>query len=443
MNPTRPRTAARAAGTLAVLAALVLAAASSAYGSTAPRAAAAGNVPLVGANISDIQPSPLGEADQEIERAAALHATVVRSELAWSTFQPSSPASTDPGAVAYLDRLVSDAAAHNIRVILLVDSSPCWASTAPAAVLRGCQRIHTRANGYPPRDPNEYAAFVAYLAQRYGAHLAAIEIWNEPDHSNEQFFAGPEKATRYAALLRAAYPAIKQANPNVAVIAGSLVGSNGVFLRALYAAGIKGYYDGLAVHYYTLTLASVRSIRAVQLANGDQTPLWLDEFGWTSCFPRLRIQAEQPCVTEAIQARDLSDVLRALSPTSYIAAEVIYKLRDSPSENFGVLFHSGARKRSFSALAKVFASPFGPVSRVRLKLRRRSGRVLASGSGPVGDFMQLEAFKSGKLRYRATFVLDRFNRYSIRLPRTLGTRGLHVRVFQFWSGPARGAQRSI
>ena len=57
--------------------------------------------------------------------------------------------------------------------------------------------------------------------------------------------------------------------------------------------------------------------------------------------------------------------------------------------------------------------------------------------------MQLEAFKSGKLRYRATFVLDRFNRYSIRLPRTLGTRGLHVRVFQFWSGPARGAQRSI
>jgi len=227
------------------------------------------------------------------------------------------------------------------------------------------------------------------------------------------------------------------------VIAGSLVGSNGVFLRALYEAGIKGYYDGLAIHYYNLTLASVRAIRAVQLANGDQTPLWLDEFGWTSCFPRLRIQAEQPCVTEAIQASDLRDILRALSPTSYIAAEVIYKLRDSPSENFGVLFHSGAHKRSFRALAKVFASPFGPVSRVRLKLQRRSGRVLASGSGPVGDFMQLEAFKSGKLRYRATFVLDRFNRYSIRLPRTLGTRGLRVRVYQFWSGPARGAQRRI
>ena len=55
-------------------------------------------------------------------------------------------------------------------------------------------------------------------------------------------------------MLRAAYPAIKQANPSVPVLAGSLVGSNGVFLRALYAAGIKGYYDGLAVHFYNLTL---------------------------------------------------------------------------------------------------------------------------------------------------------------------------------------------
>ncbi len=74
-------------------------------------------------------------------------------------------------------------------------------------------------------------------------------------------------------MLRAAYPAIKQANPNVPVLAGSLVGSNGVFLRALYAAGIKGYYDGLAVHFYNLTLGSLRAIHEVQLANGDTKPL--------------------------------------------------------------------------------------------------------------------------------------------------------------------------
>ena len=101
-------------------------------------------------------------------------------------------------------------------------------------------------------DSAHYAAFVALLAQRYGDQLAAIEVWNEPDQANEHYFAGPEKPQRYAAILRAAYPAIKQAAPSVPVLGGSLVGSNGLFLRALYAAGIKGYYDGLAVHFYNL-----------------------------------------------------------------------------------------------------------------------------------------------------------------------------------------------
>ncbi len=186
---------------------------------------------------------------------------------------------------------------------MMVDSSPCWASSAPASLLRACMPGgSSKANAWPPSNPATYAAFVAYLAQRYGTRLAAIEVWNEPDQANEHYFAGPEKPQRYAAILRAAYPAIKQANPSVPVLAGSLVGSNGVFLRALYAAGIKGYYDGLAVHFYTLTLASLRSIHEVQLANGDTKPLWLDEFGWSSCWPRYRIQQEQACVTPQIQA---------------------------------------------------------------------------------------------------------------------------------------------
>jgi hypothetical protein len=57
--------------------------------------------------------------------------------------------------------------------------------------------------------------------------------------------------------------------------------------------------------------------------------------------------------------------------------------------------------------------------------------------------MELEGFVGGVPRYRALFTLDRFNRYSIALPTVLGTRGLRVRVFQFWAGSARAAQRSI
>jgi hypothetical protein len=411
---------------------------------TVPRAHLSSTPPLGGVNVVGVGLAPLPEADEAIAQARALHAKVVRTEVPWSVMEPRGAGLVDPRSLAFADRLVSDAAANGIGVIMLVDSSPCWVSSAPASLQRACVPGRwSKANAWPPANPASFAPFVAYLAQRYGTRLAAIEIWNEPDQANEDYFAGPEKPQRYAAVLRAAYPAIKQANPNVPVLAGSLVGANGVFLRALYAAGIKGYYDGLAVHFYSLTLASLRSIHEVQLANGDTKPLWLDEFGWSSCYPRQKIQQEQACVTKQIQAANMADTIRALAHTAYIAAAVLYKLQGSPQEEFGVLSASGARKPAFTALSQVLASPFGRVSPITLSLRMRGGRVRASGSGPVGDYMELEAFQGSVLRYRALFTLNRFNRYSITLPSALPTSGLRVRVYQYWAGTGRAARQSI
>jgi hypothetical protein len=401
-------------------------------------------LPLGGVNIVGVGPEPLGTADRVIAQAHALGAKVVRTIVPWSMLEPRGASQIEPRALAFADRLVGDAAASGIRVIMTVDSSPCWASSASAALLRKCAPGQpSKATAWPPGNPADYAAFVAYLAQRYGTRLAAIEIWNEPDQANQLYFAGPNKPQRYAIILRAAFPAIKRANPNVPVLAGSLVGSNGVFLRALYAAGIKGYYDGLAMHFYTLTLASLRSIREVQLANGDTKPLWLDEFGWSSCWPRYKTQQEQACVTPQTQALNITNTFRSLARTPYIAAEVLYQLQGSVSENFGVLNANGAGKPAFAALSRVLLSPFGRISPITLSLRKRGGRVQASGSGPVGDYMELEAFQGSVLRYRALFVLDRFNHYSIVLPSALPTSGLRVRVYQYWAGVGRGAQKRI
>jgi hypothetical protein len=401
--------------------------------------------PLGGVNIGPVSSSAsLAGLAREIALAHSLHAKLVRIEVPWSELEPLVPNQIEPRALAYLDRLTSDAAADGIGVIAMVESSPCWATSAPASLLQTCvPGRSSKANSWPPSNPASYAAFVAFLAQRYGTRLAAIEVWNEPDQSNEDYFAGPEKPQRYAAVLRAAYPAIKQADPSVPVLAGSLVGANGVFLRDLYAAGIKGYYDGLSVHYYTLTIASLRSLHEVQVANGDTKPLWLNEFGWTSCYPRHKIQEEQGCVSAQTQATNLTNTFRSLAHTPWVAAVIDYKLQDNPGEEFGALTSMGKHKPAFAALSKVFTSPFGPVSPVTLSLRKRAGRVLASGSGPVGDYMELEAFRGSALRYRALFVLNRFNRYSIKLPSALGTSGLRVRVYQYWAGVASAAQRTI
>jgi hypothetical protein len=412
---------------------------------SAASAHTATSAPLGGVNIVDLgRGSTTDEADRAISFARQLHAKVVRTELPWAVFEPDGPNRIDADAQTFTDRLMDDAQAAGIHVIVNVDSSPCWASSAPSSLLAHCSpKTHTAANTYPPSDPADYGRFVAFLAQRYAAQLAAIEVWNEPDQANEFYFGGANKAQRYAALLRGAYPAVKLANPQMPVLGGSIVGANGVFLKALYAAGIKGFYDGLSVHFYTLTLAALRATHEVQLANGDHTPLWLNEFGWTSCWPRHKIQQEQACVTKAVQAANLTNTFRALARAPYVASEVVYKLQDSPLEEFGSITARGAHKPAFSALSHVLASPFASPSAVTLSLRSRDGRVLASGGAPVGDFMRLEAFQGSVLRYRVTFELNRFNRYSIALPRVLGSHGLRVRVSQFWSGLAKAAQKTI
>ena len=426
----------------AMLAALLACFAQAGGIATATSARAAADAPLGGVNIVDLgRGSTPDEADRAISFARQLHAEVVRTELPWAVLEPDGPNQIDPGAEAFTDRLMSDAAAAGIHVIANVDSSPCWASSAPASLLARCSpKTHSAANTWPPSDPSDYGRFVALLAQRYAAQLAAIEVWNEPDQANEAYFGGPHKAQRYAALLRGAYPAVKRANQQVPVLGGSIVGANGVFLKALYAAGIKGYYDGLSVHFYTLTLAALRATHEVQLANGDHTPLWLNEFGWTSCWPKHKIQQDQACVTKAVQATNLTNTFRALARTPYVASEVVYKLQDSPLEEFGSIAARGAHKPAFSALSHALVSPFGNASPVKLSLRSSRGRVIASGEAPVGDFMRLEAFQGKLLRYRATFELNRFNRYSVALPRVLGSHGLTVRVSQLWTGLAKAAQ---
>jgi hypothetical protein len=399
--------------------------------------------PLGGVNATGLTyGSSPARVTQEIAWARDLHARTIRVEIPWSTLEPT-PGKIEPGALAFTDSLVNQASAAGIKVVALIMWTPCWASSAPASLLSKCTPNNDgKAQAWPPLDPSTYGSFAAFIAARYSSKLAAIEIWNEPDQSNENYLAGPNKARHYAKILRAAYPAIKRVDPQMTVLGGSLVGSNGAFLRALYAAGIKGYYNGLSVHFYTLVLGSLRYLHEVQLQHGDHTPLWLNEFGWSSCWPRQRIQQEQGCVTKQAQATNLTNVVRETARTPWIAAEIVYSLQGSRAEDFGVVSETGAPKPSFAALSGVFISPFGKPSPVTVQLNRRGGRLVASGSGPVGDYLQLEAFSGRSLRYRSLFTLDRFNRYSLTLPKALGTRNLRVSVFQYWMGTAKAASAS-
>ncbi len=383
------------------------------------------------------------ELDRTIDLAARSGAKIVRVEADWAELEPRAQGERSTAAIVALDRIVMGAASRGMRTLLFVLGTPCWASSAPADVRGSCSgpaANRPEVSRYRPADPGSVVPISTFLAGRYASRLAAFQIWNEPDQSNEKYWAGTNKVATYVAMTRALYGPLKRAAPQVPVLAGSFVGTNGAWLKAMYAAGIKGHYDGLAVQFYSRTLYALRTTRAVQRANGDRKPLWLTEFGYTSCYRRggPAVQIDQPCVSRRAQAQGLTDVLTAIRSRPWIVAAVQYDLTDDGrgGYTFGLADVNGRLKPAYAAVRRVLTGRARSPRRPRIRLRAVRGRVVASGTASLAELLTLRVEQRGVLRFRATLVTDRRNRWRIVLPAALGRRGLTVRVSAGWTGRA-------
>ncbi len=148
------------------------------------------------------------------------------------------------------DQLVQAANKAGLKVIARVDNQPEWATGKKYGAATA-----------PPDNPRDYADFVGAMAERYKAGspygtIAAYEIWNEPNLSREWGNKAPS-AAEYVALLKAAYQAIKKADPQSLVITAGLSPTTAPppvavpdvqYLKQMYAAGAKGYFDILGAH---------------------------------------------------------------------------------------------------------------------------------------------------------------------------------------------------
>jgi hypothetical protein len=129
-------------------------------------------------------------------------------------------------------------------------------------------------------------------------------IWNEPNLSQEWGFR-PVDPQGYTELLRRVYPAVKAANPDMAVLAGALAptlappdsewGMNDLdYLQRMYEAGAAPYFDMLAAHSYGWTFSPdepprsdavnyrrVELLREIMVRNGDgDKHVIITEAGW-------------------------------------------------------------------------------------------------------------------------------------------------------------------
>lgn len=125
-----------------------------------------------------------------------------------------------------------------------------------------------------------FASYLAALVGRFGPCLAAIEVGNEINGSGALVYpAGTNPAAAYVATLKAVRARI---GGRVAILGGStnMIGTG--FLKTLFAAGMLGEVDGVAVHPYRLRAegldVELAELNAAMDAAGRRVPIWASEF---------------------------------------------------------------------------------------------------------------------------------------------------------------------
>jgi polysaccharide biosynthesis protein PslG len=327
-------------------------------------------------------------------------ATSLRDEVQWAYVEPTQ------GNFNWKlpDEIVTQAALHHLHALLIVDTTPRWASGDLATPQR---------HWMPPRSAAAYGEFAAMTAARYGPDgvfwkdhpalpiylPAGLELWNE--ENIDPFWGGKNPNPKaYAAMVKAAYPLIKKADPTMTVVLGGLAPAggyddvtctgqtgeghipskwNGVnYLQALYADGIHGYFDALGWHAYNYWTGATAvqmlaydscsawsqmsdtpmSVRSLMTAHGDAAKrVWITETGAPTCTAN----ASYKCVSPAQQADLASTEVRLWQHLSWAGGFYWYDIRDDSlgsqqvESHFGAVSSNDSPKPSYYALRQAWS----------------------------------------------------------------------------------------
>jgi hypothetical protein len=320
----------------------------------------------------------------------------VRVFATWPYLEPA-PGQLSPNWLASYEGLFSSLP-RGTKVIVDVVGTPRWES--------GSDNEHV-----PPANPEDYAAFLGALAQRWAGKVAAYEIWNEED--NASWWVGAPNPAAYAGLLRATYPVVKAADPSATVVLGGLTGNDYPFLEGVYAAGGKGSFDAVGVHTDTAcnvnspetflrgmdgrmipdSFLAYREVHAVMLANGDDKPIWMTELSWrttgATCGEGAFAGQKPEGVSDEQQATYLRQAYHCMAQDPYVQVALWFTLQDEGATVSGLVRANGSRKPSFSAMqdyvrdGDTLNEPCGHFSGPQIDVSRPSNHATYSSALPI------------------------------------------------------------
>jgi hypothetical protein len=306
------------------------------------------------------------DINRQVSELRDLHTRWIRGNAAWNALEPDAKGRINSSYLSNIDYGIRKVRAAGIQVEMLINDTPYWASADPGKFKDGSGYHYD--STYRPANFQDYADFASWTANHFktmGVHV--YEVWSEPNLSYS-WPSGPDAAT-YVQMLRAAYPAIHQADPAATVLMGGLFSSDYDFLQAMYNAGAKPYFDGANVHPYTgpispaacyrqhgttrkpkAAFCGIPELRKTMVANGDAgKKLWLTEVGYST-----ESGGDQLGVSYSQQAQYVTAAFRKVQSWHYVKALFWYQLQDWPgsnpfNSNLGLITAGNQRKPAYAA----------------------------------------------------------------------------------------------
>jgi hypothetical protein len=235
-------------------------------------------------------------------------ASWVRVAVEWAKVEPSNT-TPDKYKWAHADAQTALAVQRCWPLVVTIGSNPAWASSL--------------SEGYLDKvGVDELAQLMGAMVERYDGDgvqdapgspkIPYFELYNEPDVGanslDERWGDHPDK---YAEMLKAVYPAIKQANPAAQVVFGGIAfdfftdqdklhpENNGPFVRSFFANVLKNgggpYFDIMNYHFYPLfglnwtedppmdgpgLVEKTEAVRAIMRTYNVDKPIIITEAGW-------------------------------------------------------------------------------------------------------------------------------------------------------------------
>lgn len=217
----------------------------------------------------------IGMSDSDCRLAKAAGCTSVRIGCGWDLVE------REPGVYDFSepDRDVAQCIKYGFEPFFLIVATPKFYLD---------EHMRDKPWGWPalPQYYPQAAKFYRTLAERYRGKVRYYEFWNEPNGYSWHECNRPEE---YAPILKVAYRALKEGDPDCQVAIGGLDGAGWKgyyrYIEKLYELGCGDYFDAVSVHPYRwdgpIDVYGLKKVHEVLVAHGHgDRKIWITEYGW-------------------------------------------------------------------------------------------------------------------------------------------------------------------